>query len=364
MDSEELLLDQAKRRKAAICPASCAYPAGCPDKAACPQAKTWVYRNFVKALPWYTSVREKLTNPAYAGFFLKFNPSNSTPYAVPPCDSNYSPPKCSPFYHDQEQTPGHPKGDGDCGAEPCDCGAVPCGEYLFDHRNGSMLQQWLVDEYAGGAATGLANPNIDGFFIDDGWGSGPSEEDAHSVRDMGLDKAEVAKIRAGWAANMAAVKAKILQSGGFNWQMFDVNGGTAAAAPFQKEQCTAYMRGTACKPSSPLQTKSLFYGYTDYQKDGQKGVLPYFEQDLAAFMLIRGPYAWLGYSWMGCNNDPNDKSTATIKYHFPEALGKDYGEPLGLCSETAPGSEVFHRAYSKANVTLNCKNWIGSITPV
>lgn len=113
MDSEELLLDQAKRRKAAICPASCAYPAGCPDKAACPQAKTWVYRNFVKALPWYTSVREKLTNPAYAGFFLKFNPSNSTPYAVPPCDSNYSPPKCSPFYHDQEQTPGHPKGDGD-----------------------------------------------------------------------------------------------------------------------------------------------------------------------------------------------------------------------------------------------------------
>ena len=51
------------------------------------------------------------------------------------------------------------------------------------------------------------------------------------------------------------------------------------------------MRGTACKAGSPLQTKSLFYGYTDYQKGGQKGVLPYFEQDLAAFMLIRGPYA-------------------------------------------------------------------------
>ena len=29
-----------------------------------------------------------------------------------------------------------------------------------------MLQDWLVNEYAGGAATGLANPNIDGFFID------------------------------------------------------------------------------------------------------------------------------------------------------------------------------------------------------
>ena len=65
MNAEELLLDQAKRRKAAICPASCPYPAGCPDKAACPQAKTWVYRNFVKALPWYSSVREKLSDPAY-----------------------------------------------------------------------------------------------------------------------------------------------------------------------------------------------------------------------------------------------------------------------------------------------------------
>ena len=61
-----------------------------------------------------------------------------------------------------------------------------------------------------------------------------------------------------------------------------------------------YMRGTACKVGSDLQKKSLFYGYTDYQKGGKKGVLPAFQQDLAAFMLIRGPYAWLGYSWMGC----------------------------------------------------------------
>ena len=66
-----------------------------------------------------------------------------------------------------------------------------------------------------------------------------------------------------------------------------------------------YMRGTACKVGSDLQKKSLFYGYTDYQKGGKKGVLPAFQQDLAAFMLIRGPYAWLGYSWMGCTWVPS-----------------------------------------------------------
>ena len=32
----------------------------------------FVYRNMVKALPWYKSVREKIVDPAYSGFFLPF----------------------------------------------------------------------------------------------------------------------------------------------------------------------------------------------------------------------------------------------------------------------------------------------------
>ena len=32
-----------------------------------------MYRNLVKALPWFSSVREKLLDPAYAGFFLRFS---------------------------------------------------------------------------------------------------------------------------------------------------------------------------------------------------------------------------------------------------------------------------------------------------
>ena len=238
----------------------------------------------------------------------------------------------------------------------------PSLRYLFDHRNGTMLQAWLVSEYAGSAATGLANPNIDGFFIDDGWGArGPSEENRYALRDTGLSKDQVALMTANWRANMAAVKRAILRSGGFNWQMFDVNGGTAASAPFQREHCASYMRDVACRPDSPLQSKSLFYGYTDYQKGGVKDMLPYFAQDLAAFLLIRGPYAWLGYSWMGCNNDPNDRSTASIRYHFPAELEADYGEPRGVCRETARGSGVFVREWSKAEVTLDCNHWNATI---
>ena len=59
----------------------------------------FVYRNLVKALPWFTSVREKIMDPAYSGWFLQFSGEGN--YHVPQCDDNYSPPRCSNFYHDQ-----------------------------------------------------------------------------------------------------------------------------------------------------------------------------------------------------------------------------------------------------------------------
>ena len=86
----------------------------------------------------------------YASWFIKFkgfrnepypggqgaSQNNSNSYHVPACDfyNNGTAPRCSGFYHDQEQTPEHPGGgklypvDGDC-IEQCDCGSVnPCGE--------------------------------------------------------------------------------------------------------------------------------------------------------------------------------------------------------------------------------------------
>jgi hypothetical protein len=69
-------------------------------KASNPLSTPFVYRNLVKALPWFTEVRVKLEDPAYSGFFLHFKP-NAT-YHVPACDTAYDPPLCSDLYHDQE----------------------------------------------------------------------------------------------------------------------------------------------------------------------------------------------------------------------------------------------------------------------
>ena len=116
MSCEELIVEQAALLKAAR-----------------PGVRVMGYRNIIKALPWFSTVREKMDNPEFSNWFLPFSTHNTTPYHVPPCDHNYSPPKCSPLYHDLEQTPNFPTGDGNCPG-PCDCGVHPCGEYLFDVR--------------------------------------------------------------------------------------------------------------------------------------------------------------------------------------------------------------------------------------
>lgn len=102
------------------------------------------------AYPWYTSVRKILDDDLYASWFIKFKPS--PPYYSPTCDNNFSPPKCSMYYHMQEQTPGYPHGDGDCAPPGCDCGLKPCGFYLWNHSateviNGQSFLQWFKDSY-------------------------------------------------------------------------------------------------------------------------------------------------------------------------------------------------------------------------
>ena len=90
----------------------------------------FVYRNIVKALRWFKAVREKLNDPTYSGFFLKFDPHHQRRhnYHVSPC-ARENTSKCSLYYHDQEQTPqvptpdDDPDPDGSC-VDYCDCGTV------------------------------------------------------------------------------------------------------------------------------------------------------------------------------------------------------------------------------------------------
>jgi hypothetical protein len=55
--------------------------------------QVFVYRNFVKALPYFTFVREKIQDHAYSGWFSTFNGSGT--YNVPLCDDSWNPLRCS-----------------------------------------------------------------------------------------------------------------------------------------------------------------------------------------------------------------------------------------------------------------------------
>ena len=61
------------------------------------QPKVWIYRNTIKALNWFTSVRDKLDDADYADWFVPFanysGPQSNGSYHVPACTFE----KCSGF---------------------------------------------------------------------------------------------------------------------------------------------------------------------------------------------------------------------------------------------------------------------------
>ena len=334
---------------------------------ASPGTTVWVYRNSIKALPWYTSVRVKLEDPAYSSWFVPFNCSASDPLSgchVPICDTNYDPPLCSALYHDQTQSPGFPTGDGNCAPPACDTGSVPSGEYMFDPRaanvsiNGQTLVRWFIDEYLFGPE-GAGNANVSGFFFDDEFdANGPSEYEAHVNQDIGFDDAMLASTSAAYWAYMAQVYTEVLERHKFVWQQM-WNGptptgvmSTCPAPLVNKGSCASDLRAL-CSADSPARSRVMMYAFTPGVCGGDPGNLTDPLQDIANFLLSRGNYAYLGHGWEGCSR----------VYEFPPELSADYGEPVDeLCKETAPGSQVFVREWSKATIQMDCTSWTPTIT--
>jgi hypothetical protein len=64
-------------------------------------------------------------------------------------------------------------------------------------------------------------------------------------------------------------------------------------------------------------------------------------------------YAYLGNGWTGCSRE----------YEYPaKQFNADYGEPLGLATETAKDSGIFVREWSKATVQMDCNSYTPKIT--
>ena len=138
----------------------------------------------------------------------------------------------------------------------------------------------------------------------------------------------------------------------------------ANAAPtlISRSTCTDQLRA-ACSPGpdNAWQTTARLVGVT---VNGSS--LPQLKQDLAFFLLARGPFAWLGWGVWGMtwpfNPEPAHGELPPLPHGVPRPVefDQDYGAPQELCSESAPG--VFERKWSKATVKLDCNTFTGTTT--
>ena len=140
-----------------------------------------------------------------------------------------------------------------------------------------------------------------------------------------------------------------LAHGGFVFDLFDSPSPPNASSA--QPQCAPFLRAH-CGPASPSQTGPMLLQFTRINHT-HPWPLPFPEQDLAMFLLVRGDYGWLGYGWAGCG-DP-------ATYTRPAGLDADYGTPLGFCAETSPGSSVFTRNYTRATIALDCTSFQATI---
>ncbi len=283
------------------------------------------------------------------------------------------------LYHDFEETPA---------ARTFHCGAgIECGEYVFNHRNASLRDFFLGDYF-------FPSPfpkSVTGYYVDDAWEStGPTEMDKDAVEKMGMTPADVTAMIAAWAANVQAYRDALVAAELFEW--FLLYGGQQTA-PGQNQTCgqctcSSFLKAQ-CAPGAGAQTGTLFYGYsrsTHYTP----WPLPTPDQDLAMFLLARGPYAFFGfvsaapqparplprqpapnslpppppplfalypcrYGWSGCID-------AARPFTRPPSIEREYGSPLNNCTETAPGSNIWTRNFTAADVAMDCTTFTATFT--
>lgn len=175
---------------------------------------------------------------------------------------------------------------------------------------------------------------------------------------------DIADITLGWLDTMTAAQQAIVDAGGYTWSLIPGQD-NADASPLMvgpdAGSCNAALRD-ACRRDAPWQSVPLLAGL---HPGNATSPLPYLTQDLAAFLLMRGPWAWVGWGEWGMSwpagtawNAPN--GTSVLR---PVELDTDYGVPVDAqCYETEPGvTGIYVRRFTKAVATLDCGRWQATI---
>ena len=144
--------------------------------------------------------------------------------------------------------------------------------------------------------------------------------------------------------------------------------GNANAEPEHLDAATcAEALRAACTPDSKWQQHTMLFGLSH----DANHTLSQLAEDVAFFLLARGPYAYVGWSSWGMgwpfNPEPAHGTLPAIPSGIPVPVEwhADYGVPSdAVCRETEPGkSGIFTREWTKASVRLDCGAFQGSVVP-
>jgi hypothetical protein len=269
-------------------------------KAVDASTRCFVYRNTVLFLEWLEPQRAAMVDPARAGYFMQYQPGN--PGGLPP----------GTVYSEDARGPG----DG-------------CRQYFLNYSNPEAFAYALAVSEQG--ALGTASPFVDGTFLDDS--QGIPQEHPLAPGHMGLSPLQLATLQNDTHRFVQTAIETLAGQGHYIWQGFDGNraGDPDGVAPAPTPaNCTAYLE-EVCDPA--WQNVGMTVNW-----DGRNTTL-------AAFLIGRGPVAYIGKGWTG----------GVGMMAWDPRFDLDVGEPLGLCLQRTPG--VFSRAWTKGEVVLNCTDF-------
>jgi len=269
-------------------------------KSGSPSTKVFVYRNLELALEWIRGQRTIMQDPSKSGYFLQYQSGPS-----------------KGIVYDENQFNG-------------------LKQYFWDFRNTSAVDAFIADAIGPDA---VGNEAVDGIFTDDV--DGTFEEHNAAVKNMGYTPEEVSDIIAANQVAYDRIITALIAKKGYNWQAIAGGDGTSGdVLPKNQATCESAMRKLC--PTSPLQ------GRPTLLPAGGKSDTHIADTTVAAFLIARGPFWWIGTGWQGCTTTPTT-------WQEDPLMQIDPGTPTSNCVESSKG--VYSRAFTKGNATLDCNTW-------
>jgi len=176
------------------------------------------------------------------------------------------------------------------------------------------------------------SPYVDGTYTDDV--QGLPEEHAEAAGNLGMEDREVRELRYATQRTSQKLIRSLVEAKKYNWQAFGFEDNLGPAVT--KENCVSFLR-SACNET----TQHLPWTVELDEK--------HVAQSVAAFLIGRGPYAYIGYGWLG----------EYLPRIHPLIEKLDVGQPIGLCREEP--KHVFTRDWTKGSATLRCDSFVANL---